>query len=304
MTANVEVFENRSTAVTETVLEVLRVDTNISVFHQIVTEAVSSNEGSMKAPTEPKITELEGLIDDKNLSFLKKGREFKTLTKYVVMKPAMRECFATHHYSRAWEHPLFKTDVVRGKGLFDHFKHGGTADDLVVMDTGSHMLFDRHGEALPTGILFDYIAAGRISNRNYNLEKAAEILLARPDVDVWAHQGGYKSDRPAEIRDADTSKKTGECKLAETVEEALFTIPYYNAERGRTHTMYFLWKPSVEDYRKMWDACKATKTSYPSTNMHQCIFELDLLGLRAGGAAKHDDSYKDDRDTSSDDEED
>ena len=296
MTDTVETFENRSTVVTEIVLDVLRIDQNLSVFRQISTETVETNTGSMKAPTEPKITEVEGLIDDKNLSFLKKGRPFKTVTKYVVMTPAMRECFATNHFSRAWDHPLAKTDIVRGKGLFDHFKNGGTADDLVIMDTSAHMLFDRHGEVLPTGILFDYIAAGRISNRNYHLDKVAEILLARPDVDVWAHQGGFNSDKPAEIRDAATSKKTGECKLAETVEEALFTIPYYNAERGRTHTMYFLWKPSVEDYRKLWEACKATKTTYPSTNMHQCIFELDMLGLRGGGAAKHNDYYTDDRD--------
>lgn len=296
MTTTVETFQNRSTVVTETVLDVIRLDKNLSVFRQIKTETVETNDGSMKSPTEPKFAETYGLIDDKNLSFLKKGREFKTVTKFVVMSAALREVFATTTYSRAWDSDLFKTDVARGAALFDHFKEGGSVDDLVIMDTGSHSLFDRHGDPLPVGVLFDYISNGRITNRNYDLEKAAAILLARPDVDVWAHKGGWDTDKADELRV--DGKRTGEVRLATTVQEAVFKIPYYNADGGRSHTLYFVWKPSREDYKAVLE--KAGKRG--SLEFHKAAFDLDILGLRAGGAAKYEDYYKDDESTYSADE--
>lgn len=290
MTATVETFENRSTVVTEIVLEVIRVEKGLSVFRQIKTETVEKNDGTMLAPSDPKISEAEGLIDDKNLSFLKKGREFKPVTKFVVMSQAMRDKFASTTYSNAWDSDLFKTDVVRGKGLFDHFLNGGTPDDLVIMDTSSHYLKDRHGAHLPVGMQFDYISNGRITNRNYDLEKAAEILLARSDVDVWAHQGGWNTEKPAVIRDG----RHRENKMATTIEEALFRIPYYNSDGGRMHTLYFVWKPTVEQYRALHDAASNAGRNYSSMDLYKAAFDLDVLGLRAGGAAKYEDYYKDD----------
>lgn len=301
MTLTVETFENRSTVVTETVLDVIRLDKNLSVFRQITTETVDTNEGSMKAPTDPKIAETTGLIDDKNLSFLKKGREFKTITKLVTMTPALRAVFASMPYSDAWDHELFKTDAKRGVELFSHFQNGGTADDLVIMDTSSHMLFDRHGDVLPVGIMFEYISHGMVTNASYDLTKAAELLLARDDVDVWAHQGSWKNDRIAYTNGH--SRKEG-VKLAETVEEAIFAIPSYNADRARNRCLYFIWKPTREQYSQVWEAAKAAtrKGGYPSTAMHQMIFELDMLGLRAGGAAKYDTYWKSDDAPAFDDE--
>lgn len=304
MTTTVETFQNRSTVVTETVLDVIRLDKNLSVFRQIKTETVETNDGTMKSPTEPKISETHGLIDDKNLSFLKKGREFKTINKFTVMSAALRAVFASAPYSDAWEHELFKTDVLRGAALFDHFKNGGSVDDLVIMDTGSHMLFDRHGEVLPVGMMFEYISHGRITNANHDLTKAAEILLERDDIDLWAHAGGFRRDTPAYLHGG--HKRHKGVKLAETVDEAIFSIPYYNAERGRSTCLYFVWKPTREQYSKVWEAAKVVtrKGGYPSTEMHRCIFELDMLGLRAGGAAKYDSYYKDDEAPASHDDED
>lgn len=294
MTMTVETFQNRSTVVTEIVLDVIRLGKNLSVFRQIKTETIDTNEGSMMAPIEPKIAETTGLIDDKNLSFLKKGRDFKTITKFVVMTPALRDVFATTTYSQAWDSDLFKTDLARGAALFTHFQNGGSVDDLVIMDTSSHALFDRHGDPLPVGVLFDYISNGRITNCNYNLEKAAEILLARPDVDVWAHKGGWKNDEADEVRVE--GKRTGKVRVATTVEEAVFKIPYYNARDGRTNSLYFIWKPSREDYKAVLE--KAGKRGL--LEFHKAVFDLDMLGLRAGGAAKYDDYYKDDETHSGD----
>lgn len=295
-------LHNRSIVVMDTTLETIRLEKNLSAFRYTVTQQVSESELSeISAPAhlvsvEPHANVTTGLIDDKNLSLLKRGKPWKGRNNLVVMTPALREIFATTTYSLAWDSDLFKTDVMRGAALFDYFKEGGSVDDVVIMDTGSHSLSDRHGDPLPVGVLFDYISNGRITNRNYDLEKAAAILLARPDVDVWAHKGGWDTDKADELRV--DGKRTGKVRLATTVEEAVFKIPYYNADGGRSHTLYFVWKPSREDYKAVLE--KAGKRG--SMEFHKAAFDLDILGLRAGGAAKYEDYYKDDETTYSADE--
>lgn len=54
----------------------------------------------------------------------------------------------------------------------------------------------------------------------------------------------------------------------------------------------WVWNPSPEAMRALWDQCCSYEGGrYPSTLKHRAIFDLDLLGLRAGGAAKYDSYY-------------
>ena len=291
---NVVQLHNRSVVVMDTTLETIRLEKNLSAFRYTVTQQVSESELSeISAPAhlvavDPHAQVTTGLIDDKNLSLLKRGKPWKGRNNLVIMTPALRQRFATTTFSRAWDSGLFKTDLRRD--AFQYFKDGGSVDDLVRMQTSDHTLTDRHGNYLPVGLQFDYISNGRFTNLNYDLAKALEILLAREDVDVWAHQGGWNTEKVAEIRE--NGKRTGEVKLATTVEEGLFKIPYYNAEYGRTHTINFVWKPSVEDYRKVM--AKLSEGRGGTMELHKVIFDFDMLGLRAGGAAKYEDYYKDD----------
>lgn len=66
-------------------------------------------------------------------------------------------------------------------------------------------------------------------------------------------------------------------------------VSVYKAPYGKK---VFVWNPSVKDYRLMWDRCKslegASIYSLGSLKKYHAIFDLDLLGLRAGGASKYD----------------
>lgn len=143
-------------------------------------------------------------------------------------------------------------------------KHPGT---ILVRNAGDcHMIFSIDDVPYPMGLHFSTYT-GRISSKVYRLKKAREILAARSDV--------------RNIKDYE---------------------PYDDDEYG-TKGLDFSWAPSAEDYVRMWNRClekndKCGKTSYhhPSNFRYEAVFDLDLLGLRAGGAAKYDEYYKEDGD--------
>lgn len=128
---------------------------------------------------------------------------------------------------------------------------------LIQADISSHMIFDVNHEPLPVAIYFSY-TDGSIKSSSYNLDTLAKILSKRNDVKLL-------------------------------VDNEL--IPYYNNDSGSERYSEFIWRPTVKEYRKMWKKCLSYKTEYPSTNNHMAVFDLDLLGLRRGGAAKFDSFY-------------
>jgi hypothetical protein len=152
-------------------------------------------------------------------------------------------------------------------GSCDHFSSGIYKDPFSSFkrnrgiflrdDDSCHMIFDVNNEPLPVAVRFDYID-GNMRNGSYDLAKALDILNARDDIYIIHN---------------------------------IESVPYYNRSSSCSSCISFLWRPSVEDYRKMWDRCKKIDKKYASCRMHQAIFEEDLLGLRAGGAAKYDEHY-------------
>jgi hypothetical protein len=155
-----------------------------------------------------------------------------------------------------------------------------TADDVVCFKGCAHMLFDADLNPLPVGIYMDYIDA-RLNNKMYDLKKASQILRARTDIQ-------FMNDRGDRINPNKTS--------------VVFDIPYYNRESDRNRCMYLIWTPSPEDMKALWQKCKELRPTkkirrgdvvdtMPSVERHRAIFELDLLGLRAGGAALCSDYY-------------
>lgn len=124
-------------------------------------------------------------------------------------------------------------------------------------DARSHMLFDRFGEVLPTGVFFDYMH-GNLRDGAYDLEKVVKLLSGREGVIPLAGE-----------------------KLA------IEAVPHYNSEYGCRAGVSFIFQPTLEEMRAMWAKMKELNKAFPSTAGHLAIFELDLLGLRKGGAAKY-----------------
>lgn len=126
---------------------------------------------------------------------------------------------------------------------------------LVLLDRSCERLSDLNGKALPMAIYFSYLN-GNMDNWNYDLDKTKKYLKNRQDISELS---------PIE------------------------DIFHMNQSRHCNKCITFKWQPNTEEYRRIY-------TSLPIQgkyiNPHSKIFELDLLGLRASGCAKHNTYYR------------
>lgn len=151
-------------------------------------------------------------------------------------------------------------------------------------DVRSHMLFDRFGEVLPTGVLFDYMH-GNLRDGAYDLEKVVKLLSGREGViNSWQDWGSTSHLIPG---------RRGVTQLAGE-KLAIEAVPHYNSEYGCRAGVSFIFQPTLEEMRAMWAKMKELNKDFPSTAGHHAIFELDLLGLRKGGAAKYENYWETD----------
>lgn len=259
------------------------------------TERKSEDGYNMASPYSKGVSDRQGFFDEKNLEKALAGKSYST-TDLVLCEDKLIE----HLRMWGWQDAPGKKDRERFEwqrsDVYDALlEDPSRVEKLMRLDHGSHMRFDWTGKVLPVPIWFSYMD-GRIAEDKYDLKRTAEILLARDDVHVFPRQEGWRDDPDREGK-------------ATTVEQSIISIPGYNSERGRSRTIYFIYRPSVEDYRLMWEKCLSYKANYPSTERHRAIFDLDLLGLKAGGAClvqnywdsnrpdtSNDDNYGDDDD--------
>jgi hypothetical protein len=141
---------------------------------------------------------------------------------------------------------------------------GGASEDLIVFyEWGNHRVLTRGKKELPWARTFEYVSA-YIDNGHYDLPKLVEVLEARDDVILFSRRHG---------------------------DGVIVDIEHYNASAARNRTVTFLWQPSVADCRAVVVECERIGGSYPTTNWREAVFNLDLLGLRKGGAAKYEEFY-------------
>lgn len=149
-----------------------------------------------------------------------------------------------------------------------------TKDDLVLVKNSLGMLLDSNLDPLPVGIYMDYIN-GDLNNKMYDLKKAFQILKFRTDIKFMNPQGHYINPNKSSV---------------------FFNIPYHNKQEGMDKCMYIVWTPSPKQMKMLLEECRKlfsrpkkssfgkTVNTSPFIHRHDVIFELDLLGLRAGGA--------------------
>jgi hypothetical protein len=162
---------------------------------------------------------------------------------------------------------LQSTQPGHMQSIFDRYKAGEfDLNCLVAPNYSAELLFDRKREILPTAIYFGYLN-GNFNNGAYKLKKALATLNS--------------DSRIAPVPGKDL---------------AISEIPYYNAERNYDKQIEFVFQPTREDMRVIWDYCTKTFKEYPSTHLHEAIFDLDLLNLRKSGATLHEKYYQKTRD--------
>ncbi len=214
-----------------------------------------------------------------------KAAHISTVENLVLVPDGFLEHARLHGYVDACE--KFQQHFAgSAEGAYEQFLSGkASVENLVILEHSSHMLFDRNGEVLPTALFFDYMN-GNLRNGSYDLKKAMEILRKDPRVTPVTERRSYRGD----------SAEEGTWRVQE--------VPYYNVSKGCSQHLSFVFAPTAEDMTSLWAQMKSYKTQYPSTERHRAIFDLDMLGLRAGGAAKYKSYHEDDAYASSDDDND
>lgn len=271
----VEEFEGKAVVTTKVSLRVAQLAENVFVYRRSGHSKMTERSGALGIPSNLRMgkngvpTTSTGFVDAANLDKLKQGKPYSTLQLHVF-DPKLIEAYRTE----GWNLPYRDKEAQKqreGWMVEDPFKalveEGRPLEHVVRWAHESHMIFGLSGEPLPVARRLNYIDF-RVSERTYDLRKMAEVLLARKDVIVWK----------------DPSNDYREPEVAKTPQEAITSIPHYNASRGRALTIYFKWMPSVADYRTVWKQCLTYKSKYPSTEFHRAMFDTDILGLRAAGA--------------------
>lgn len=179
-------------------------------------------------------------------------------TRWLLVKQEMLDELQQHGWGGKNKHHSWANHIYANP--WQAMKEG---KGILVRDGSSHHTFyNTDDEPYPVGMHFSYID-GNICNAAYDLELVMKVLKKRDDI-----------------------KWLGE-------EEGIEEIPYYNREFHNSETINFLWQPSAEDWLKVWRAAKTDRHWH--LDRYQAVFDQDLLGLRAAGAAKYDNFWERDR---------
>lgn len=207
---------------------------------------------------------LQGLMKRDGITALNKGLQPNSIRGVCVAPPVTFEAIRRFGYSALTDRGLGSHRDLFREDIYDYLVDGGDVEHVIRIEHSDHSFWRVDGSPLPTGIYFDYISA-RMHNRAYDLHKALEILAKRGDVTF-----------------IDPDKHAYKPLLEKVIEPTILKVPYYNADTASAYLAFF-WTPDQEQAELIGgDSVKRFKT----------IFDADILGLRAGGAALFDDFHK------------
>lgn len=244
----------------EATVAVTRTVEHIAINERLIAVRVTQNGELVKPTAVAKKRFAASLADSKtemimtpeNLKKFLAGKKYTTENLEAVSE-AFLESARTIGYPRAAE--LHQKEFDRKNAtVFERLEAGETLR-MVKFDFGGHMLFDDQGGVLPTGLHYDY-TNGNMRNGAYDLAKTIDVLNKLPDV--YPLEGGA-------------------LKIKE--------VPYYNVSSGCTAFLEFVYGPTQEQMNAIWEKAKTMTKTYPSTMLREAAFELDIMGLRAAGAA-------------------
>lgn len=200
--------------------------------------------------------ERQGIAKETVLKDFQKGKLDKIASELLSLWPqALLDLVRLHGYQLSEAHAelLDQVTEVNRKPL-------DAPEDWVLVkdDLASHMVFDTATppKPYPVGIWFNYIS-GYACDGAYDLKKMLPYLKAHAQVS--ALEGAT-----LDIKD----------------------VPYYNVREGCKRHIEFVFSPTAEQMQDVWAKAQLLNPKYPSTALHQAVFELDALGLRAAGIAR------------------
>ena len=227
---------------------------NLHAFKKVlITEYLTAFKRTKQAPTFD--YEVTGFVDEKNLKRILAGKDYSTI-EFRTASSEVREKLRTI--------PFFRGVDGADIGIPDPFANDFNIDDLVFYRSDDFTFRDRHGAFLPVAQEFDYIHA-RMDNVHYDLKKVVELLSNRNDITFVSDDHEVLDDKFDFIQQ----------------------IPSYNATENRWQCLRFYWAPTTDDYRKVMAKVgkKICETGVSPMRFFWAAEDLDILGLRAGGAA-------------------
>jgi len=230
---------------------------------EVKRETVRQIEGALVEPVSK--STVSALVDSKGLADVQQGRDCVSAQYTVpsVSDPKRKETRLVLAYPaelvKLYSQELHYEGFNHKKDLWPLIEAGAPVT-LVEVDYSNGQLRDMAGKLLPKPLLFEY-CGDDMTDHSYNLERAVEILAARPDVELIPNAGERWIGR-------------GEPPM-------IGRIPYYNAEEDRSLCIKFVLRLDAEQYNRFH---ALPKKWY---NMKHALLREDYLGLIAGGAAKY-----------------
>lgn len=274
------VYENTRTVATRTKLETHLLNNDCVLVRETQTFELVGSEGfkSAKCNDEPVIHEYT--MTSAMLKNRLAGRQWRpgvpvTRPQYNVKKPKaqyMRLTVRADDWMERFRTGTFKDnrdsyDQGRDDVYTAIVEDGMSPDNLIVMDS-EYNFFDRFGKRLVSAVFFDYIGSGSVTSKDYrDMAKVAEILLARDDVRIINENSWTYKKKPVE-----------------TVEAAVDSVPYYNADGYPGGQMIqFFWMPSQEVFDSVLTAQSENgrKREWDRHDFRMTAsVDLDLFGIK------------------------
>lgn len=274
----------------------LQVGGDLHVFRRDVTTTIKRS----GRKDEVENSSSEGFVDDKNLKQLSANVKFTTLprNKVAVIPQDWREVYSTLGGGDGdiiWQMNSPKDSGLGDyrkiyEGLYEKFASGVlTTEDVfrVVEEPFPYRAWE-DGRILVPALRANYMN-GHYDEAHYDLNKAIAHLQQHPGI------------RPAKFERI-YGRQPAELKLQS------HPIPHYNAEPLKSYDLNFYWTPTQEEAVAIVEHASQLPRRIGGAAW-QSVFDLDLLGLRAAGAAlyhdyfgsrEYDPAYEDDDDHDND----
>lgn len=204
-----------------------------------------------------KKTVVEGLATDSVLERVKQGKKGEPPS---TLEPLLGIDVVPEGTSER----LGQTGIGAWQGVKEPFTYvtQGKPFEVLCGNISAHRVETLKGEVVPVAI--NLSGEGyRFTNRDYDLPKAIRILQARKDVEVGEAWG-----------------------------ETIFDLPSYACDDYADKHIRLTWRPDKAQTEDLHEIAKrAAGYLFSGEKLAWAIFEGDLLGLRAGGAARSRDYF-------------
>jgi hypothetical protein len=271
---DLRVYSAKANVAVDFSIEAIEVEKDLFVCRETMSKVIANQHGDAVVSGIESSKVSEFAADTKNLDAKLNGRSFKKLDLWGVSDKYIED-IRRKGFDSVWREAREEKVEWCSRDFFADFADGRLRGrNLIRIDFGNHLIAEKSGLPLPAAIYFDYMAGG-IHDGRFDLEKAASHLLSRDDVVVF-----QPSSAPYGVRMARPVRR----KIVNGG-DVIFDVPHYNWAPNRSRCLNFKWMPSIHQYRAVAEMANLAL----SDQVHKAIFDSDMLGLRAAGAARFSD---------------